>query len=104
MNEAHVHHGVGFIEHEILQVLQVHMALFLQINQSPGCGHHNVHAAPQLLNLAFLVDAAENGGGVKLDLLGVIEDIFFNLNGQLSGGRQDQTSDGLKLSGIPVFG
>ena len=80
------------------------MALFLEVNQSPGCGHHDVHAAPKLLNLAFLVDSAENGGGVKLDLLGVLEDVFLNLNGQLSGGRQDQSSDGLKLSGIPVFG
>ena len=45
VDEAHVEHAVGFVEHEDLDVAQVERALLLQVEQAAGGGDQDVDAA-----------------------------------------------------------
>ena len=87
MDESHVHHGIGFIQNEILQVLQVYMALLLKINQATRRGNNDVDTASQLLHLAFLIYPSKNSRCVELNMLGIFQNVLLNLNGQFAGRR-----------------
>ena len=45
-DEPHVQHAVGFIEHQYLDLRQVHGLLLYMVEQAAGGGHQNVHPAP----------------------------------------------------------
>ena len=60
VNEAHVEHAVGFIQHQRADPGKVQRALLGQIQQTAGCGHHHFHALPQATNLRADLDASEN--------------------------------------------
>ena len=49
--EAHVKHAVGFVEHEMLDLAEINMALFVQIEQATGGRHQHVHPATKGLDL-----------------------------------------------------
>ena len=93
MDEAHVQHAVGFVQHQHLYLAQIQHALLHQVQQAPGCGDQNVHAFFQLGDLGVHAHAAENHGGAELQVFAVGADGFFNLGCQFAGGGQHQGTD-----------
>ena len=47
MDEAHVEHAVGFVEHQDLDLVEAHRALVDQIEQAAGRGHQDIDAVRQ---------------------------------------------------------
>lgn len=45
--KSHIHHSVGFIQHENLQLIEFHIALLHQIQQSSRGGNQKVQAMIQ---------------------------------------------------------
>ncbi len=78
VNEAHAQHFVGFVEHQGLELAEVHGAPIEVVKQTPGRTHHHVRAAAQAGQLTLHVLAAVDGqhveaahaGGVGLEGLG----------------------------------
>ena len=62
VDEAHVEHAVGLVEHEDRDLVEPDMALVEQVEQAPRRGDENVDAGLQRLHLVMLVDAAEDHG------------------------------------------
>ena len=60
--EAHVEHAIGFVEHQHLQRVEIHVALLHQVDQAAGRGDDDVDAAAQRLDLRAFTDAAEDRG------------------------------------------
>ena len=59
MDKAHIQHGIGFIEHKNLNLVELAIALVHQIDQAARCGHQNMHAAIQRLHLRANINAAK---------------------------------------------
>ena len=93
VDEAHVQHAVGFVEHQGLHGGQVQLALTLQIQQAAGSGHQNIHALAQRADLRVHADAAKHHGGAQLQVFAVGLCGLFNLRRQLAGGRHDEHAD-----------
>ena len=94
VDEAHVEHAVGFVQHQDFDVREVQVALLLQVEQAPGRGHQDVAAGADALDLRVHADAAEDHGGRQLQVLAVAAHGLFDLRGQLARGRQYQGADG----------
>ena len=90
MDKAHVQHAVGFVQHQHFYAGQVHEALLLQVQQTAGCGHQNVYALVDAVDLGLHADAAKDHGRGDVQILGVGADVFFNLRSQFTGRSEDQ--------------
>ena len=102
MNEPHVHHSVGFVQNEIVEVFQVDEPLFHQVEQSTWGGHDDVDSAAKPLDLAVLLYTSKQGHRKKLGIFGVIDDVLFDLGGQFPRWGQNEATDGSKLSAVPL--
>ena len=60
VDEAHVEHAVGFVEHENLHRRQIQGFLADMIEQTPRRGHQDIDAATQAVDLRVDLDAAED--------------------------------------------
>ena len=58
--EAHIQHAVRFVENEMRDFAQVHVTLVVEIEQTTGCRHQQVHPTAQGLHLRRLPYATEN--------------------------------------------
>ena len=65
VDEAHVQHLVGLIEHQQRQLRELQGAPVHVIDDPPGRAHHDVHAAPQGIQLRLIALAAVDGQHVK---------------------------------------
>ncbi|EWS52902.1 hypothetical protein X551_04306 [Methylibium sp. T29] len=90
VDEAHVEHAVGFIEHEDLDVAQVQRALLVVVEQAAGRGHQDVDAALEAVDLRLHTDAAEHHHRAELGVLAVDAHAFLHLRRQFAGRREDQ--------------
>ena len=90
MDEAHVEHAVGFVQHQHLHGGEVQKTLLLQIKQAPRGGHQNVHAFFQGLDLRGHADTAKDDGRLQLQVLAIGAHRLFHLRGEFSGGREHQ--------------
>ena len=97
MDEAHVEHAVGFVEHQDLDVREVDVVLLLQVEQAAGRGHQDVDAAADAVDLRVLAHAAEDHGGAELQVLAVGLHGFFHLGGEFARGGEHQGADGAGL-------
>ena len=93
MDEAHVQHAVGFVQHQHLHLAEVEHALLCQIQQSAGCGHQNIHALFELGDLWVHAHTTKNHGGAELQVFSVGANRFFHLGGEFAGGGQHQGTD-----------
>ena len=93
VDEAHVQHAVGFIEHQDLHLAQIQHALLRQIQQAAGGGHQNIHALLDLGDLRVHAHAAKDDGGAELQVFAVGLHRLFHLRCQLAGGSEHQGSD-----------
>lgn len=83
--EAHLHHAVGLVQHQLLALRQVQLAALEQVQQAARTRDHEVHLLrAQRLHLLLQVHAAEQR---HLSYI-VVEDHFdefaFNLHGEFS--------------------
>ena len=101
VDESHVHHGVGLVQHEVVQVLEVYEALVHEVQQATRRGDHDVDAAPQFLDLSVLAYAAKQRRREEFHMLRVAKDVILDLDGQLACGGQNQPTDGAELAAVP---
>ena len=90
VDEAHVEHAVGFVEHEDFHVRQVDGLLVGKVEQAPGAGHEHVDALGQGLDLRVHADAAEDAGADEFQISGIDLEAVMHLSGQFAGGCQYQ--------------
>ncbi|MCY1296546.1 hypothetical protein D9M70_459350 [compost metagenome] len=90
VDEAHVEHPVGFVEHEDFHMGEVDVALAGQVEQAAGAGHQQVHALGQGLHLGIHADATENAGADQFQVTGVELEAVVDLGRQFAGRCQDQ--------------
>ena len=64
--EAEVEHVVGFVEDELLDRVELHVALADVIEQAARRGHDDVGLAAQRVGLRLHLHAADEAGGVEL--------------------------------------
>ena len=93
VDEAHVEHAVGLVEHEDLDVRQVERALAVVVEQAARRGDQDVDAAAQLVDLRLHADAAEHHHAGQLGVLAVGAHAFLDLRRELARRRQDEGAD-----------
>ena len=94
MNEAHVEHPVGLVEHEMLDVTEIDVALLFQVKQTTRRGHEDVDAAAQRIDLWPLSDTAEDDAVTKTKRAAVGLDAVTNLRSKFARRREDEGSNG----------
>ena len=92
-DEAHVQHAVGFVQHQDLDVRQVHCLLLQVVEQTSRCRHQDIHAAMQLFDLRIDVDAAEHHHGFERQIFAVFAHALFHLGSEFARGREHQRAD-----------
>ena len=93
MDEAHVEHAVGFVEHQHLHGGQVQEALLLQVEQAAGGGHQDVDAAFHGVDLRVHADTTEDDGGGQREVFAIDAHRLFDLGREFAGGREHQGAD-----------
>ena len=66
VNEAHIQHAVGFVQHQDFDLRQIHRLLTGMIEQPARCRHQDIDAAPQLVYLRIDLDPAEDHCRVRV--------------------------------------
>ena len=89
-DEAQVHHLVGFVEHENLDMAQRQRALLDQVEQTARRGDENVAAAIKRAGLLANGHAAEHALDREAQVLGIAAHVVGDLGGQLAGRRKHQ--------------
>ena len=95
MDEAHVQHAVGFVEHQDLHLAQVQRALAGVVQQAAGGGHQDVDAAAQFFNLRAHADTAEHHHGGEFEVFAVEANAFLDLGGEFARRGHDQGAHGI---------
>ena len=90
MDEAHVEHAVGFIQHQNFHLRQIHRLLIRMIEQTPRCRHQNIHAFFQGIDLRRNAHAAKNHRRAQRQIFAVSAHALFDLRRQLACGRHNQ--------------
>ena len=93
VDEAHVEHAVGLVEHQDLHLAQVQHALLLQVKQTSGGGYQQVHAFFELGDLRVHAHTAKNDGAGQVQVFAVSAYAFFHLGREFAGGREHQGAD-----------
>ncbi|KKW30390.1 MAG: hypothetical protein UY75_C0034G0010, partial [Parcubacteria group bacterium GW2011_GWC2_52_8c] len=95
VDEAHVEHAVGLVEHQDFDRAQVDGSLLHVVEQAARGGDDDVHAAAQLVDLRADADAAENHRGAQPQVLAVGAHAVLHLRRELAGRHQDQCPHGM---------
>ena len=90
VDEAHIEHPVGFVEHEIFDRVERYMSLAHEIEQTARSGDDDFNAARQSGGLRFLADAAEDHGLAQMQMLAIGAEFLADLDRQFAGRRHDQ--------------
>ena len=89
-DKAEIHHLVGFIKHENLDIAQRERALIDQIEQPPRGGDQNVDPAGQRAGLLAHGHAAKDALHGKIQVLGIAAHVFGDLRRQFAGRAHHQ--------------
>ena len=90
LDEAHVEHAVGFVEHQELGVMQLHRALVHQVEQAARGGDEEINAGEHFLDLQEARHAAEHQRGRNMRALGEHADAFLDLHGEFARRHHDE--------------
>ena len=90
VDETHVEHAVGLVEHQDRDLVQADMALGAEIEQAAWRRDQDVDSASQRIDLLPLADAAEDHGRAQLEVASIGVDALADLAGKLAGRRQDK--------------
>ena len=94
--EAEVGHVVGLVEHGDLDVAQAHVALADEVLEATRGRDDDVDPAPQRGDLRVLAHATEDGHGAQLERGRERRHGLGDLDGQLTGGDQDEGARGVR--------
>ena len=98
MDEAHVEHAVGFVEHQHFDLVEAHGALIDQVEQAAGRGDQHVDAARQRADLPVDRHAADGEfDRQRADVAAIGAEAVGDLAGQFARRRQHQHAAGLAL-------
>ena len=97
VDEAHVQHAVGLVQHEDLQLLQMDEPLVVEVHQPAGGGHQDVHPPVEGLHLGVLAHTAEDDSVAQGQMAAIGLEAVTDLDGQFPGGGEDQGADGAAL-------
>ena len=100
VDEAHVQHAVGFVQHEDLHAGQVDGALLHVVQQSARRGYQDVHGLAQRLDLRIDAHAPEDQHRADARVLGIGLDRLFHLRGEFTRGGEDQAAGAARLAGL----
>ena len=103
VDEAHVEHAVGFVQHQNLHLAQVQVALVGQVEQAAGGGHQHINAFADFVDLGVHAHAAKHCSRFELQVLAVGLDRLFHLGGQLACGGQHQGAHRAALAALGGF-
>ena len=95
MDEPHVEHAVGFVQHQNFDRGKIQETLLLQVEQTPGCGNQYIHAALDAVDLRVHAHTAKHHGRVDIQIFTVIAHRLFDLSGQFTGGCEYQRTNAL---------
>ena len=96
INEAHIQHTVGFIQNKQFNVLQINIALSAQVIQPSRRCHQHIHSGAEGLGLVILGYTAIDQCTADIRILCIGQEAVINLDGQLTGGGENQGTDGRK--------
>jgi hypothetical protein len=87
--KAHVEHAVGFVEHEVLDVIELAGAAFDVVEQTTGSGDDDVEAGAEGIHLAAITDATVKNRGAEIGKASEITDGGLDLGGEFAGRFED---------------
>jgi hypothetical protein len=103
LDEAHVEHAIGFVEHEEADMSETGMALLHQVEQAARRGDQDVDAAIERLDLAAEAQPADHHAEAQAEATPVGVERTGDLDGKLARRRQHQRARALGL-GAAVLG
>ena len=90
MDEAHVQHMVGLVQHQISAALKADIAALQQVDEAARRGDQHIGALGQTVGLAVDRGAAHNHGDLHWRATGEGIEVLVNLLHQLARGGEDQ--------------
>jgi hypothetical protein len=94
LDEAHVEHPVGLVEHQPARFVELELAVGNQVLQTARGGDHHVDAARQLVDLGAARHAAQHQSGGQAGAGAEAAQALIDLHRQFAGRRQDQGAAG----------
>jgi len=91
--EAHVEHPVGFVQHKMADGLQADVTLVNEVEQTPRRGDEDIDTLLQCTDLGMLFHSSINHAVTDAGIGGILPQAVVDLDGQLTGGREDQCFD-----------
>ena len=104
VDEAHVEHAVGFVEHEDLDAVEVHGAVRHQVEQPAGRRHQHVDAMGERPHLRVDVDAADRERHRRAQVAAVGLEAVDDLRRELARRREHQHAAALRQRLVAVVG
>ena len=84
----------------MLNIAQIYVALFIQVEQPPGRCDQQINAASKRLDLGRLPYATKNDGGIQRKMTPVDAQAFTDLRSQLTGRREHKSTYGSAVGGF----
>ena len=97
VDEAHVEHAVGLVEHEELDLSELQAVALHEIEQAAGRGHHDFDPLHDRADLASHRNAADRQRRCETHMAAVGVEAIEDLSGQLAGRAEHQHAAGLGL-------
>ena len=101
--EAHIHHAIGFVEHEQFDPPEVRVLLAHVIDQPARRGDDDVDACPQGALLHAHVDAAVNCGARNRRVVREAVNLVLDLHGELARRREHEDAGRWGPEGLRHF-
>ena len=95
VDEAHIEHPIGFIQHEDFYLAEPQRVARYEVEQAPGGGDEHVDSVLHGAHLRAHRDAADHERGTGADVAAVSAEAIEDLAGQLAGRAQHQHTAGL---------
>ncbi len=96
VDEAHVQHLVGLVQHQKLGFFQDNCAAIHQVQQAAGCRHQNIHAVRQGFDLFGHWNTADDDTDFQRRAADKTDKVIRDLFGQFARRREDQRTHGFR--------
>ncbi|OIQ69459.1 hypothetical protein GALL_489410 [mine drainage metagenome] len=91
VDKSHAQHFVGFVQHQVRQLVELERAALQMVDDAARCAHHHVHAAPECVELRHIALAAVDRQHMQSGQMGgVTGEGLGDLNGEFARGREHQ--------------
>ncbi len=92
-HEAHVEHVVGFVEHQLFDLVEAHGAALEMVEEAPGRGDDDARLLRQLVHLMLDVEAADERDGAQPVAGAEVVEEGLRLQRDFARGREDEPTD-----------